>query len=96
MKVGLVIKNIRKERTPQLNQTDFAKLIGITQPYLSQIESELKTPSMKVLETISNQFEIPIPIIFWLSITDEDISMDKRSYFSFIKPNVDSIINEFY
>lgn len=96
MKLGLVIKNIRKERTPQLNQTDFAKLIGITQTYLSQIESELKTPSMKVLETISNQFEIPIPIIFWLSITDEDISMDKRAYFSFIKPNVDSIINEFY
>ena len=39
MNIGMAIRNIRKERTPQLNQSEFAKLIGITQTYLSQIET---------------------------------------------------------
>ena len=59
MNIGITIRNIRKERTPQLNQSEFAKLIGITQTYLSQIETGVKTPKISVLETISKEFEIP-------------------------------------
>ena len=73
MNVGISIREIRKERTPQLNQSEFAKLIGITQTYLSQIETGAKTPSIEVLERISKEFEIPLPIIFWLGIEEKDV-----------------------
>ncbi len=74
MNIGISIRNIRKERTPKLNQSEFAKLIGITQSYLSQIETGAKTPNISVLETISKEFEIPLPIIFWLVLSEEDFA----------------------
>ena len=96
MNIGTAIRNIRKERTPQLNQSEFAKRIGITQTYLSQIETGAKTPSISVLETISKEFEIPLPIIFWLGINEEDIAEHKREHFRFLKPTVDAMINVFF
>lgn len=96
MNIGIAIRSIRKERTPQLNQSDFAKLIGISQTYLSQIETGSKIPNISVLEIISKEFEIPLPIIFWLAISEDDISEHKREYFRFLKPTVDSMINEFF
>lgn len=96
MNIGIAIRTIRKERTQQLNQSEFAKLIGITQTYLSQIETGAKTPTISVLEKISKEFEIPLPIIFWLGINEEDIAEQKREYFRFLKPTVDAMINEFF
>ena len=96
MNIGIAIRTIRKERTQQLNQSEFAPLIGITQTYLSQIETGAKTPTISVLEKISKEFEIPLPIIFWLGINEEDIAEHKREYFRFLKPTVDAMINEFF
>jgi XRE family transcriptional regulator, regulator of sulfur utilization len=96
MNVGQAIRNIRKERTPQLNQSEFAKLIGITQTYLSQIETGAKIPNISVLETIAKEFEIPLPIIFWLSIEEIDVAEHRREYFRFLKPTVDSMIDTFF
>lgn len=96
MNIGIAIRTIRKQRTPQLNQSEFAKLIGITQTYLSQIETGAKTPNISVLETISKEFEIPLPIIFWLGISEDDIADHKKEHFRFLKPTVDAMINEFF
>lgn len=96
MNIGISIRAIRKERVPHLNQSEFAKLIGISQTYLSQIESGSKTPSSSVLEEIAKSFEIPLPIIYWFGLQEEDILEHKREYFRFLKPTVDSMINEFY
>ena len=96
MNIGAAIRKIRKERTPQLNQSEFAKMIGITQTYLSQIETGAKNPNISVLETISKQFGIPLPIVFGFGISEEDIAEHKREYFRFLKPTVDSMINEFF
>lgn len=96
MNIGIAIRKIRKNKAPQLNQAQFAKVIGITQTYLSQIETGTKKPTISVLETISKEFEIPLPIIFWLGITENDVSENKRQHFRFLKPTVDAMINEFY
>lgn len=96
MNIGISIRAIRKERVPHLNQSEFANLIGITQTYLSQIETGSKTPTIKVLESISEAFEIPLPIIFWFGLEESDISEYKKEYFRFLKPTVDSMINEFF
>lgn len=96
MNIGIAIRNIRKERTPKLNQSEFAKLIGITQTYLSQIETGAKTPNISILETISKEFKIPLPIIFWFGLNEEDIAEHKKESFRFLKPTVDAMINELY
>jgi transcriptional regulator with XRE-family HTH domain len=43
-------KELKKWRTRKgLNQTQAAQAIGISQPFVSQIETEQKDPSIKVL-----------------------------------------------
>lgn len=93
MNIGISIRKIRKERTPQLNQAEFAKHIGLTQTYLSQIENGKKTPTIAVLEKIAKSFEIPLPIIFWYGIEISDIHDSKKEYFEFLKPTIDSMID---
>ena len=95
MNVGISIRKIRKERVPQLNQKEFAERIGITQTYLSQIETGAKMPNTSVLETIAKYFEIPLPILFWYAIEESDIHDSKKEYFRFLKPTVDAMIDEF-
>lgn len=80
----------------KITQMEFAKTIGITQTYLSQIEGGVKTPKIIVLEKISKQFDIPLPIIFWMGIEESDIRKSKRKSYNFLKPKVDKMINEFF
>lgn len=96
MNIGISIRKIRQQRTPQLNQSEFAKLIGLTQTYLSQIENGRKTPAIGVLERIAKEFEIPLPIIFWYGIEEKDIHESKIEYFRFLKPTIDQMIDSVY
>lgn len=94
MNLGLVIKNIRKQKGQ--TQNEFASLCGITQTYLSQIESNLKEPNLSTLKTISEKLDMPLPILFFLSLTKEDIQVNKRKAFETISPSVKSLVNEFF
>ena len=96
MNIGESIKRIRISSVPRLNQGDFAKRIGITQTYLSQIETGAKIPSISVLEVISNQFEIPLAIIFWFGLEESDIAETKRNHYKILKPTVDTMVSEFF
>lgn len=92
MNIGAAIRRLRKSKT-SLNQSDFAKAIGITQTYLSQIETGNKTPSTQVLYDIGNYLKMPLPILFWFSITEEDIQGTKLEHFKFLKPSIDAMID---
>lgn len=94
MNLGNTIKTIRKQKG--LNQTDFATLCGITQTYLSQIEGNLKEPNLSTLKSISENLEMPLPIIFFLSMTTEDIEPNKRQAYEIISPSIKSLVNEFF
>jgi len=96
MNLGTAIKKLRKERVPQLTQGKFAETIGITQTYLSQIESNKKQPSTDVLQKIADDFEIPLPIIFWYGIEEQDVHESKREYFRFLKPTIDQMIDSVF
>lgn len=93
MNIGTAIQKLRKTKAPQLTQGEFASKIGISQTYLSQIESNKKKPSIEILESIASYFEIPLPIIFWFSIDESDVKESKREYFRFLKPDIDQMIN---
>lgn len=94
MDLGNIIKNIRKQKG--LTQIEFASSCGITQTYLSQIESNQKEPNLSTLKSISNRLNIPLPILFFLSMTAEDIHPNKRKAFEIVSPSVKSLVNEFF
>ena len=94
MDLGNVIKNIRKQKGQ--TQSEFALACGITQTYLSQIESNLKEPNLSTLKSISENLNVPLPILFFLSMTDEDIHPNKRQAFQIVSPSVKSLVNEFF
>ena len=96
MHIGISIRNIRKKRTPKLTQQEFCKLAGITQTYLSQIETGVKTPTIGVLESISKNLGVPLPILFWFGLQEEDIIDGKKKNYRFLKPTIDAMINEFF
>lgn len=94
MDLGSIIKNNRKQKGQ--TQNEFASLCGITQTYLSQIENNSKEPNLSTLKTISNNLDIPLPILFFLSITEDDVHPNKREAFGIVSPSVKSLVNEFF
>jgi transcriptional regulator with XRE-family HTH domain len=61
--LGERIKRIRK--TNQLNQIDFANIIGVSQGTLSELEQDKYKPSMDTLIAIYNNFKVDLQ---WLII----------------------------
>lgn len=94
MKIGAVIKAIRTKNG--LTQIELAERCGITQTYLSQIENDLKEPNISTLKEISKNLNIPLPILFFLSLDDTDVDPQKREAFKMINGPVKSMINEFF
>lgn len=94
MNLGYTIKKIRKQK--KITQNEFSSLCGITQTYLSQIEGNLKEPSLSALKSISKKLNIPLPILFFLSMTEDDVEKHKVESFRIINSSVKSMVNEFF
>ena len=94
MNLGVTIKNIRKKKGQ--TQSEFASICGISQTYLSQIESNQREPNLSTLKIISNELNVPLPILFFLSLNIDDIQQSKREAFEIISPSVKSLVNEFF
>jgi len=94
MDLGTTIRNIRKQKGQ--TQSEFAAKCNISQTYLSLIEHNHKEPNLSTLKSISEQFSVPLPILFFLSLTGEDIQPNKRKAFDIVSPSVKSLVNEFF
>jgi transcriptional regulator with XRE-family HTH domain len=94
MNLGVTIKNIRKQKGQ--TQSEFASACGISQTYLSQIENNQREPNLSTLKIISNELNVPLPILFFLSLNIDDIQQNKREAFEIISPSVKSLVNEFF
>ena len=60
------------------------------------IEYNQKEPNLSTLKDISKNLDIPLPILFFLSLNEEDIPQEKRKAFEIVSPSVKSLINEFF
>ena len=94
MDLGSTIKFIRKQKN--LSQGECADLCGISQTYLSQIENNNKEPNFTTLKTIAEGLEMPLPILFFLSMTEEDVPQKKRAMYKIVSPSVKSLLHEFF
>jgi transcriptional regulator with XRE-family HTH domain len=79
-----------------IKQNMLAQTCGISPTYLSQIENNVKEPNTSVLKTIADRLEVPLPIMFFLSIDRDDIAPEKQKAFEVLAPSVKSMINTFF
>jgi len=71
-------------------------MCNISQTYLSLIENNKKSPSIEILDTIGRKLGIPIPVILFLSLNEEDVSKDRRELFSMLNPSIHKFINDIF
>ncbi|MEI6851540.1 MAG: helix-turn-helix transcriptional regulator [Bacteroidota bacterium] len=93
MKLGSTIKELRKQK--KIPQEIIAEKCGITQAYLSLIENDKKEPNLSTLKDISKALDTPLPLIFYLSLSEDDISDSKKTYFTQINPSVKDLISNY-
>ena len=94
MDLGTTIKKIRQQKG--IRQNSLAEIIGITQTYLSQIENNVKEPNLSTLRKISKELNLPLPILFFLSLDDRDIKPEKRIAYNLLAPSIKAMITEFF
>jgi len=93
MNLPAAIKEIRQKKG--MKQYEAADGIGITQTYMSQIESGQKVPSVEVLQKLAKFYKTPIAIMLWFSLDEKDIAKNKLNAYRELRPVVDSMINNF-
>jgi RNA-directed DNA polymerase len=94
MNLGTTIKNVRQQKGIQ--QNSLAGACGITQAYLSQIESNAKEPKLSTLQAIAEVLETPLPILFFLSLDENDIKAERKDAFNLLAPSMKSTIADFF
>jgi len=94
MNLGNTINTLRKQKG--IKQGDLADKSGLTQAYVSQIEKNKKEPNMSALKRICEALDIPVPILFFLSMDKDDIPPKKRDAFEMLSPSIKSFIGEFF
>lgn len=94
MDLGTTIKSLRSQKG--LKQNQLAEKCDITAAYLSQIENNLKEPNISTLKVIAGELDVPLPIIFFLSLDSSDIAPKKRKAFDLLAPSIKSMIGEFF
>jgi transcriptional regulator with XRE-family HTH domain len=90
MYLGKIIKCTRREIG--ITQADLANKSDITRTYLSQIENNQIRPSISILKNISIILNIPLPVLFFLSLKTSDIPFSKRKDFKSINKPLTSVI----
>lgn len=91
MKVGEVIRTLRKNK--KLTQLELCEKIGITQTYLSQLESgEKSNPGKELIFSICDAFDISQVAFLWMCIEEEDVPKYKRKAFLALKPVIDKLL----
>ena len=94
MNIGESIRYIRREL--DISQAHLAEQAGITQSYLSQIESGHKRPGWKVMERICLTQDVPLPVFIFLALTIDDVPENKRELFIKLRPTIAYLIKLIY
>lgn len=94
MNLGYTLSGLREARG--LKQKDVAEKSDITQAYLSQIENNKKEPNISTLRAISEILEVPVPVIFFLSMEQGDFPEKKKEAYEIISPLIKTLINDLF
>lgn len=92
MNIGGSIKSIRKKKG--VRQAELAQRANITQSYLSQIENNRKEPNLSTLTSIADKLDVPLPILFFISLEEGDVSEDRTTAYSQLYPQMRELISD--
>jgi len=92
--IGNAILKIRKAR--KVTQHELSDALGITQTHLSQVESGKKQPSLALIERVEYHFGIPVSVIMWAGVKENQVSIGKRESFRVLKPVIDDLIESLF
>lgn len=92
--LGKILKKLRHLR--KLSQFNLAEKCGIAHYLYNSIENNKGNPTVETLEKIAKGLEIPIGVIFWLGIDEENAPKNKKYEFLITKEKVDIIFNNLY
>lgn len=95
MHIGKVIRAARLEK--DLNQSELAQRSGISNAYLSQIESGKQEPSLETIEKICQVLDTPAYILFFKAVEEEKVKdPEKKRFIREIKKAMRDIVDELY
>jgi transcriptional regulator with XRE-family HTH domain len=94
IKIGEVLRQQRKLR--HLTQKQLAAKVNVSQCYLAQIEKGRRLVSLPILEKFSNYFEMPLGILFFLTLDSDDVCTSKKKSFNQIAPAIYAMIEKFF
>lgn len=86
MELGKIINLLIKKRG--LTQAYVAKEIGKSPTALSQIIKGSYNPNPETLENICRVLDVPQPIIYFLTINEDDIPEDKLELYRMLAPTI--------
>ena len=86
------IKEIRRKH--YLNQSQFAKMIGVTQSAVSQWENDMTRPNSYQLEAIAKAFNVSIDELLVDKITDMSPEIPKTQEARLLAKGVDTMPEE--
>jgi len=72
--LGEIIR--RQRELSAMSMRQFAELVGISNPYLSQIERGLRAPSEKVVEAIARNLDVSADVLYRQAGLDPDAAED--------------------
>lgn len=94
MTIGEVIKDLLDRKN--ISQKDLAGKIGKSTTAVSQIIKGAYQPNPETLEKIAAVLDIPVAIIHFLTISEEQIPEDKKQLFKFVAPTMENYIYEIF
>lgn len=94
MNLGYTVKSLRKKKG--ISQKRMSELIGMSATSISQIENNAANPTFKNIRKMSDVLNIPIPIIYFLALEQDDIPIDKRDAFGYFNKPILKLIEEFF
>lgn len=94
MNLGDTIKQERKKRG--YSQFQFAGMCQISITYLSLIETNKKEPAVSLLKVICDNLNLPLPILFFLSLDTQDIPSEKVHIYNILKPFLENSISNLF
>jgi transcriptional regulator with XRE-family HTH domain len=79
-----------------ISQKDLAAKTGLSITFHSLLENNLRNPSMETLDKIAEVLKVPVPIIFWFSLTDSDIKPERLKFYNQYKEKINYLIHNIF
>ncbi len=94
MNIGATLKQIRIEKG--FSQKKAAEKLGLSPTWLSQCETGIEDPGLKLIHKASKLYKIPVPAIFLRSLDLEDVDKQNHEKFRILKPLLVHIIKSIW